>query len=265
MKTIRISTLTLVALITALNAAPPAPLTRAHSHNDYLHPRPLLDALDQGFCSVEADIHLVDGQLLVAHDRQSLRPERTLRGLYLDPLRERVKKNGGRVHRGGPEFSLLIDIKTEWQTTYPVLRELLYQYADILTSYHADVKDTNAVAIIVSGNRSLQMFTDEETRYAAYDGQLADLEAQQPATVIPWISSSWGSTFKWRGSGEMPAAEREKLKQIVSRAHRDGRRVRFWGAPDEPAFWEQMLAHEVDLINTDNLPGLQKFLQSRAR
>ena len=29
---------------------------------------PLFDALEQGFCSVEADIHLVDGKLLVAHD-----------------------------------------------------------------------------------------------------------------------------------------------------------------------------------------------------
>ena len=39
-------------------AAPGAviPLARAHAHNDYLHPRPMLDALDAGFTSVEADI-----------------------------------------------------------------------------------------------------------------------------------------------------------------------------------------------------------------
>src|SRR5688500_5296112 len=54
------------------------PLTNAHAHNDYEHPRPLLDALDRGFCSVEADIHLVEGRLLVAHDRDKVRPERTL-------------------------------------------------------------------------------------------------------------------------------------------------------------------------------------------
>jgi hypothetical protein len=39
-------------------------LEHAHAHNDYLHQRPLLDALDHGFCSVEADIFLVDGELL---------------------------------------------------------------------------------------------------------------------------------------------------------------------------------------------------------
>src|SRR5438552_1521932 len=76
-------------------AAEPKPLIHTHAHNDYLHKRPLLDALENGFCSVEADIHLVGGKLLVAHERQATSPERTLEALYLDPLRERVKRNGG--------------------------------------------------------------------------------------------------------------------------------------------------------------------------
>ena len=61
----------------------PVPLPQAHAHNDYHHPRPLLDALDHGFCGVEADIFLVDGELLVGHDRTELKPERTLESLYL--------------------------------------------------------------------------------------------------------------------------------------------------------------------------------------
>lgn len=32
------------------------PLERAHAHNDYEHDRPLFDALDSGFKSVEADV-----------------------------------------------------------------------------------------------------------------------------------------------------------------------------------------------------------------
>ena len=34
------------------------PLPNAHAHNDYEHKRPLFDALDHGFCSVEADVFL---------------------------------------------------------------------------------------------------------------------------------------------------------------------------------------------------------------
>src|SRR5256885_4523438 len=59
-------------------------LVHAHAHNDYEHPRPLLDALDCGFLSVEADVFLVNGQLLVAHDREKTSPQRTLQSLYLD-------------------------------------------------------------------------------------------------------------------------------------------------------------------------------------
>ena len=33
------------------------PLMRAHAHNDFQHTRPLLDALDCGFSSVEADVY----------------------------------------------------------------------------------------------------------------------------------------------------------------------------------------------------------------
>jgi len=39
------------------------PLPQAHSHNDYEQKRPLLEALDHGFCSVEADVFLVEGSL----------------------------------------------------------------------------------------------------------------------------------------------------------------------------------------------------------
>ena len=46
--------LSLVSL--PLLAADPALLIHAHAHNDYEHARPLLDALDHGFCGVEADV-----------------------------------------------------------------------------------------------------------------------------------------------------------------------------------------------------------------
>jgi len=58
----------------------------------------------------------------------------------------------------------------------------------------------------------------------------------------------------------MPELEQQKLDDIVTRAHRQGRKVRFWGAPDRPPFWSELLKHKVDLINTDDLEGAQKFL-----
>jgi len=63
----------------------------------------------------------------------------------------------------------------------------------------------------------------------------------------------------------MPPEERAKLRRIVETAHADGRRVRLYGAPDEPgpqrdALWSELLAADVDLINTDDLDGLRDWL-----
>jgi hypothetical protein len=69
-----------------------AGLERAHAHNDYEHERPLFDALDRGFKSVEADVWLVDGELLVAHDREDVKPGRTLESLYLDRWKRRSSR-----------------------------------------------------------------------------------------------------------------------------------------------------------------------------
>jgi len=58
----------------------------------------------------------------------------------------------------------------------------------------------------------------------------------------------------------MPGEERAKLKDFVARAHRHGRLVRFWNTPEQPAFWAELRAADVDLINTDRLAELRRFL-----
>jgi hypothetical protein len=250
----------LALLLTLSSQGQVVPLTRVHAHNDYEHKRPLFDALDHGFCSVEADIYLVNGQLLVAHDRSQVNPERTLQTLYLDPLRERVRRNGGRVYHQGPEVTLLIDLKSEWPEIYPALRRVLEDYKDVLVTFHDGIKETNGILAIITGNRAKSMFDGESVRYAALDGELGDLESTASADVIPWISGNWYQTFQWRGAGPMPEDQRTRLRDIVAKAHQQKRKVRFWGAPDEPVFWKELLADDVDLINTDRLESAQKFL-----
>src|SRR5687768_14438029 len=139
---------TVLRLVAAEKVGPALP--QAHAHNDYEHARPLLDALSHGFTSVEADIYLVEGKLLVAHDREDLKPGRTLAGLYLDPLRElaRGKKS---IFNNGETLTLLVDIKTEAGPTYEALRELLANYRQMLTQFEEKRIETNAVTIILSG------------------------------------------------------------------------------------------------------------------
>jgi hypothetical protein len=239
------------------------PLPRAHAHNDYEHSRPLWDALDQGFGSVEADIYLVDGQLLVAHDLPKVRPERTLQRLYLDPLRDRVRQKGGRVHGSADGFTLLIDLKSAGDPTYRALSGVLAGYREMLTVFHGDRVETNAVTVIVSGDRPRTLLESESTRYAGLDGRLVDLGTGVSPRLMPLISDRWGTRFTWLGEGELPTTERALLQQLVRTAHQEQKRIRFWGAPDGPAAWAALDEAGVDLINTDRLAELSHFLRDR--
>ena len=104
----------------ALGPGRPVPTHAGHAHNDYWHERPLLDALERGFCSVEADVFLRDGDLLVGHAAHELRPERTLNAVYLDPILRRLVVHG-RVQHDRRLFTLLVDIKADGEEAYRVL------------------------------------------------------------------------------------------------------------------------------------------------
>ncbi|MEU9735443.1 phosphatidylinositol-specific phospholipase C/glycerophosphodiester phosphodiesterase family protein [Streptomyces sp. NPDC048002] len=254
------------------NGHRPRPLWRAHAHNDYEHTRPLLDALDHRFGSLEADIFLVGDQLLVAHDPEDLDPARTLESLYLDPLAARVRANRGSVYRGHRRpLQLLIDIKTEGSSTYAELDRHLKRHRHLFTTYAHGRVHPGPVTAVISGDRAARVPMEaQRVRRAFYDGRLADLGSPAPASFIPLISDNWSNNFTWRGAGAFPEAERQKLRAIMDAAHSRGQRVRFWATPDLPgperdALWAELLAADVDHLNTDDLSGLRAFLEAHDR
>jgi hypothetical protein len=247
-----------ILLICGLTADP-VPLARAHAHNDYAHARPLLDALDNGFCSVEADVFLVDGRLLVGHDRKDLAPDRTLVDLYLKPLQDRIKKNRGSVYRKRSRFTLLIDIKADGEKCYEALKRELKPLEKDLTRFDGHVRQ-GAVTVILSGERPIEVVAREKRRFAFIDGRMPDLETKPPVSLVPLVSDSYQRLFKWSGEGEMPTEERALMRKQVNAAHAQGRTIRYWATPDTPAVWKELADAGVDYINTDDLPGLKGFL-----
>ncbi len=248
----------------------------AHAHNDYLHDRPLQDALAHGFGSVEADVFLVDGDLLVAHSRFEIATSRTLKKLYLDPLRQRVRENGGSVYGDGKSLILLIDFKAEGEKCYRALDALLADYPELFPVFPvqptagqqsgeqpADLH-TMPVVVVISGDRPVEAILDDASRRVGIDGRLSDLESTLSPSLMPVLSDSWSKHFKWQGTGAMPDDEFHKLQAIVAQVHASRRKLRFWAAPDNEATWAVLRDAGVDLINTDKLAELSQFL-GRAR
>lgn len=162
---------------------------------------------------------------------------------------------------------MLIDIKSEGVSTYRALHEEFEAYDDyegLFTRFGPRGVKDGAVTAIVSGNRPRDLMQQQRVRYAAYDGRLSDLGYATDQTFVPLISDNWTNHFTWMGDGPMPSDEREKLRSIVETAQANGQRVRFWATPEESpqreAVWEELLAAQVDYINTDHLSALESFL-----
>jgi hypothetical protein len=234
----------------------------AHSHNDYEHTKPLLEALGRKFKSIEVDVFSVGDSLFLAHDSTQIKPGKTLRKLYLDPLKEIISKNNGSVYGEGTELILLVDIKDDGLRTYKLLHQILENYIGMVTSYKKGIKTSGAISVIVSGNRPFEYMQNQVVRYAGYDGRISDLDSGIASSLMPLVSDNWQNHFKWKGEGEMPTDEKNKLELIVDKCHKNGYMLRFWATPDKPGFerdavWNKLKKAHVDLIGSDDSKGLQ--------
>jgi hypothetical protein len=251
-------------------AATQAPaLAHAHSHNDYEQARPLLDALDNGFTSIEADVWLVNDRLLIGHTFFQLRADTTFESEYLEPLARRIGAHAGRVYDDwSHSVQLLVDVKTDAEATYRALERALGEHRSMLTRFVDGRTEEGAVTVVVSGNRATHLMEQQRERFAGYDGRPQDLSAPVAASLMPLVSERWDKLFHWQGQGSMPSGERARLRELVTSAHAHGQRVRFWATPDDTserdAVWSELLGAGVDYVNTDDLPALRGWFARRA-
>ena len=223
-----------------------------HSHNDYEQNRPLFDALDCNFKSIEADVYSIGDSLFVAHDFDQIKSGRTLRNLYLEPLRKRIELNNGSVYGNGEEVILFIDIKDDALRTYQLLDKILKTYAKDLTVFENGEKKTGSIMVVVSGNRPIDFMKSQKTRYAGFDGRRENLDSGISPTLMPIVSDNWTKYFSWNGNGEMPKEERLKLIDLATKAKTAGYILRLWGTPNETpeqrnAVWNELKNAEVGL------------------
>lgn len=243
-------------------------LPHAHSHNDYEQPRPLLDALEHGFTSVEADVWLVNDRLLIGHTFFQLDADATFESEYLEPLARRVATHGGHVYDDWREsVQLLVDVKTDAEATYRALERALAPHEKMLTRFVDGRSEPGAVTVVISGNRPRALMEGQRERLAAYDGRLEDVGEHAATSFMPLVSARWDDAFRWHGEGPMPRTEQRRLRELVASAHAGGQRLRFWGTPEDvparDALWSELIAAGVDYVNTDDLAGLRRWFEAR--
>ena len=250
-----------VILCAALAASSAHGRSLIHSHNDYAQKRPFWGAYEAGADSIEADVFLVDGELLVAHSRKELKKENTLRRLYLEPLREVMRKNGGRAYADGKPLQLLIDLKNG----KPALDRLVEMvekegYRDCFDI----VKNPSATRLTATGDHSRIADFLAYPDFVFFDVSPTRKLAEGQYRRVPLISHYARAYTKWR-SGEMPEADKGKIRAAVKEAHAKGCKFRLWGYPDNPEAWRLALELGLDYINTDRPAAAAAFLRESSR
>ena len=231
-----------------------------HSHNDYTRDRPLYDALEYGFASIEVDVFLHNGRMVVTHDDDLLDEKPSIQELYLDPLKRIIDGNGGTVFQNdNTKLVLMVDLKSEKVSTYLALKEIFKNYLEIIERYENGKMHPGPIQVLLSGGPPIELIEQENERYFYVDGAINQWSMDYPVELMPRASTNYRSYFKWDGKGEMPKNEEEKLKELIAKAHNTGRKVRFWGSPDRVEVWEKLLDEGSDWINVDDLKGLNEF------
>lgn len=226
----------------------------AHSHNDYEQAIPLYDAWENQFGSIEADVFLFDGKLVVAHDSSQMLRRWTLDSLYLNPLQALIERNAGYVYPdSNRSLQLMIDIKSEAIATLDKLIETIGHFNGLTT--------TSSLKIVISGNRPPPSQFSSYPSWILFDGELQKKYQQQELQKVVMLSDNFARYSQWQGSGEMSAEDKHALKRLIDKAHDAGKKIRFWNAPDTPQSWKTFSELGTDYINTDRIGELSKFLK----
>ncbi len=230
----------------------------AHAHNDYEHERPLFDALANQFYSVEADIWLVDGEILVSHHAGNY--EGSLKALYLEPLQKRIDQNKT-IHGNNEPFYLWLDIKDGSAELRTALHELLKNYSMFTIFTDEEIKPGPVTVILTGDAESKTAYVEQfKVRRVCRDSNYYKENDPKADHRWRWYALNWSNYIDWNGQSAFNEKEREKLIAIVNGIHAKGKKVRFYATPETEAYWDLALNVGVDLINTDQLERLNRFL-----
>lgn len=240
------------------------PISNGHAHNDYEHDRPLYEALENGFASIEIDVYSYNGQAIVSHYDDDLGSKPTIQELYLEPLAKIISDNGGSVFpNSDQQLILMVDLKEDKTLLLEILEKIFIEY-DLLIKSSLDAWEVwKPIQIILSGDPPLEKLLYDKTGYFYLDGRMHHLDDESiPDYLIPRVSMSYRGNFTWLPDGELPKEELQKMREMIEKAHAHGKKFRFWAHPETEEFWKLLHREGVDWINVDNLEKYHSFVKS---
>lgn len=240
-------TLSILLLLPFWGYTQPLSGFKAHSHNDYEKAEPFSKAFQAGFESIEADVFLVNGKLLVGHELKELDSSRTLEGMYVKPIAAALGAGNTRT------LQLLVDVKSDATPTLDSIVSLLKRFPQLQRS--------GKISIVISGNRPPLFAYRKYPAIIMFDGRPGTSYLKEEIARVALISDAY--TNYWDRNKQ--ALDTPRIKAMVDQAHKLGKPFRFWANPDHEQGWKFLMTLGVDYINTDRVDALAAFLGKRPR
>jgi alkaline phosphatase len=205
---------------------------------------------------IEADIFLVNDKLMVAHHDHEIEVDKTLKKLYLEPLKEKINRNGGTVYSDSSKsLTLMIDLKTEGVSTLKRLVSVLEKFPQLTAC--------RTLRIMISGNVPDPGSWDDYPLFIYFDGRPNIVYSANQLKRVSMISTSFRNHSNWDGAGSLPDADEAEIRALMEEAHLKGKPMRFWATPDSKNAWVELMKLKVDVIVTDDVTGLSDHLKKQ--
>jgi hypothetical protein len=114
---------------------------------------------------------------------------------------------------------------------------------------------------VISGNRPPDSTFHTYPKWIFFDGLPEVNYAAKDLKRVTMISDNFAKYSKWNGLGDIPDADKVKLKTVIDAAHELKKPFRFWGAPDTEDCWRALMLLGVDIINTDKIVQSVNFVK----
>ena len=220
-----------------------------HSHNDYLRTVPFYQAYAQHVSSIEADVFLKDGKLLVGHDFDTLESDRTFLDLYVQPLVRLFERNGGFAwHDSKENLQLLVELKSPCHETLRAVVDLLDRWPSVFNPK----TNAHAVRVVITGNVPAPADFGQYPDWISFDGNVEQNYTPKQLERVALFSADFRNYSSWNGKGTLIDDQRIEVEKLIDYVHQMHKPIRFWNAPEGVTVYYTFFNMGIDYVNTDH-------------
>ena len=163
------------------------------------------------------------------------------------------------LNQEGPDaLILLVDFKANAARSAALLNEAIVPLRPYLTRIDkAGNIHQGKIIVLISGNRPKpsSLYTRRGDRFLFLDGRIKDINSRTDTSLVPLVSVPWRRLLL----AKMVGKREDRIRRMVDEAHRQGKQLRIWGAPNREGAWDEMFRNQVDLLSVDDHDRFARF------